>query len=88
MNESDDWKKNLLADPLLPKLLKQFHDEISLKASEVDEASNQDWFSLSLGWAIAKGLSPEKAHEFSIFLRYDLDYIEIVESAKKFGLTL
>ena len=36
----------------------------------VDPGNEQDWFSLTLGWAIAKGLEPEEAHKFAIHIRY------------------
>ena len=51
-------------------LVNQFHTEISNRAAEVDPSNEQDWYSISLGWAIAKGLTPELAHEFAIDIRY------------------
>lgn len=54
-------------------LAKQFEEEVHSKASEVDPSSEQDWYSLTLGWAIAKGLTPEQAHEFANHIRYHTD---------------
>jgi hypothetical protein len=47
-----------------------FKKELSDKSFEVDPSDEQDWYSLTLGWAIAKGLSPKDAHKFSTHLRY------------------
>ena len=49
-------------------LVNQFRTEISSRAAEVDPGNEQDWYSLSLGWAIAKGLTPALAHEFALEL--------------------
>lgn len=53
------------------KLEALFKTEVDDKATEVDPSNSQDWFSITLGWAIAKGLSPEDAHEFAIHIRYN-----------------
>lgn len=45
-----------------------FKNEIHDRASQIDEACTQDWFSLTLGWAIAKGLQPDDAHEFTNYI--------------------
>mgnify|MGYP003333640418 FL=1 len=53
------------------KLLEQeFKREVDDRAKDVDPGNEQDWFSLTLGWAIAKGLEPEEAHKFAIHIRY------------------
>lgn len=54
-------------------LIDQFTTEVHDRAEEVDETSEQDWYSLTLGWAIAKGLEPEPAHMFAIYIRYCTD---------------
>ena len=51
-------------------LVPLFKTEVADRASEIDPSSEQDWFSITLGWAIAKGLSVEDAHEFATHLRY------------------
>lgn len=50
-----------------------FKSEIADRANLVDPSNEQDWFSLTLGWAIAKGLTPDEAHEFASFIRYKTD---------------
>jgi hypothetical protein len=54
-------------------LLLQYQKEIWDRREDVDPSNEQDWFSLGLGWAIAKGLTPEEAHEFSIYIRYNTE---------------
>lgn len=53
--------------------VKNFKLEVADRAHEIDPNNEQDWFSLTLGWAIAKGFSPEAAHEFASFIRYKTD---------------
>ena len=54
-------------------LIDQFKTEVSDRAEEVDESNSEDWFSLTIGWAIGKGLEPEPAHMFAIYIRYHTD---------------
>jgi len=50
-----------------------FKVEVHDKAAEVDPGQEEDWRSLTLGWALAKGLTPEEAHEFSFHIRYNTE---------------
>lgn len=43
---------------------------------KIDPGQEQDWFSLSLGYFIAKGVEPKRAHTLAIHVRYDLLYWE------------
>lgn len=52
----------------------KFKTEMCEHADEVDPTGEQDWFSLSLGWAIGKGLTFEAAWEFAVRMRYTLHY--------------
>jgi hypothetical protein len=52
------------------QLIALFKTECHARASEVDPDNCQDWFSITLGWAIAKGLSPDDAYEFASHIRY------------------
>ena len=54
----------------LTELLKK---EVDDKSKEIDPDNEYDWLSLVIGWAIAKGLSPEEAIEFSYHIRYETD---------------
>lgn len=55
------------------ELLESFRREVTDRAAEVDPDNEQDWFSLTLGWAVAKGLTPEDAHKFATHVRYHTD---------------
>jgi hypothetical protein len=55
------------------QLIELFKTECSDRASEIDTDSSQDWFSLTLGWAVAKGLTPEAAYDFAVHIRYKTD---------------
>lgn len=68
-----DKKKLTLQEAIATALQAQFEEEVNRKAKEVDPSQDQDWFSLTLGWAIAKGLTPKEAHDFAIFIRYHTD---------------
>lgn len=54
-------------------LVSQFKTEVDDLGKEIDPSNEQDWFSLTLGWAIGKGLNIEDAHDFAIFIRYETD---------------
>jgi hypothetical protein len=59
--------------PELVELIPVFKAEVSDRSDEVDPSSSQDWFSLTLGWAIAKGLSPDDAHAFALHISHHTD---------------
>jgi len=50
-----------------------FKEEVSEKSKEIDPCNEQDWFSLTLGWAIGRGLDIDAAKEFAIYIRYKTD---------------
>lgn len=58
-------------------LLAEYKTQINDVAGDIDPHSEYDWFALTYGWAIAKGLSvgedPKGAHAFAIFIRYNTD---------------
>lgn len=56
--------------------LDKFKKEVCLKDKEIDPQGAQDWFSLSLGYFIALGINPNKAHELSMTARYTHHYWE------------
>lgn len=51
-----------------------FYTEVCSKSNAIDLDEEQDWTSLSIGWAIAKGMSIVKAHDFSLYARYNRQY--------------
>lgn len=54
-------------------LVKSFKVEVSDKANAIDPSQEEDWKSLTLGWALGKGLDPQTAMEFAIHIRYQTD---------------
>lgn len=57
----------------LDNLLQEYRDTVSSKAEEIDPSNEQDWYSMCLGWGLAKGLSVEQAHSFALHVSYDLN---------------
>ena len=61
-------------DPIKQKELEnQFKTEVHDRAKEIDESGEQDWYSMTLGWAIAKGITPDDAHDFARHIRYNTE---------------
>ena len=60
----------------LDSLAQVFKTEICDRSKEVDPENEYGWYELSLGWAIAKGLNIDDAHDFAIHVRYDLHYFK------------
>ena len=56
-------------------LTKQFVKDVMVRSDHQDVDINEDicWLSLTYGWAIAKGLSPDAAMTFAIHIRYHTD---------------
>lgn len=55
------------------ELIKLFKTECHDRAGEIDPENERDWYCLTLGWAIAKGLSPSDAYDFALHIRYKTD---------------
>jgi len=57
------------------ELTKQFkievHDKLDENIELQEEFQDEDFKSLTVGWAIAKGLSLEDALDFSSYIRYN-----------------
>jgi len=60
-------------NPKYEMLERAFKTEVYDRRVEIDSNNEQDWYSLTLGWAIAKGLNPANANEFALYIRYDTD---------------
>lgn len=54
-------------------LVQEFKTEVNDKASEIDPHDEYCWSSLTAGWALANGLSPDDANEFASYIRYNTD---------------
>jgi len=52
------------------KFEKLFKTEVDDKEQEVDPEKELDWYALTVGWAIGKGIKPKDAHAFSCHIRY------------------
>lgn len=48
----------------------KFKHEVIQRKNRVDPNNSEDWYSLALGWAIAKSMPPEEAHNFAKLIRY------------------
>lgn len=55
----------------IDNLLKEFHTQVSDKEDAIDPGSAEDWHSIAIGWALAKGLVPLEALDFAWKVRYD-----------------
>lgn len=55
------------------KLLREFKKEVTDYSDSIDPEGEEHWKSLTIGWAVAKGLEPEAAREFAIYVRYRTD---------------
>jgi len=55
------------------QLTRMFKKEASDKSNRIDANNELDWYSLTLGWAIGKGLSPTRAINFALYIRYNTD---------------
>ena len=51
----------------------RFELQVVTKSSEIDPEGDLDWFSLTVGWALANTMTPDDAHEFARFIRYYTD---------------
>ena len=49
-----------------------FDKEVSAKRHKIDPEDEHDWYSLTVGWAIAHGLRPKLAHELALHILTDL----------------
>lgn len=54
----------------LDELCEEFAAEVYAKGEEVDPSGEHDWLSLTVGWALAKGVDVDKAQEFATYI-YD-----------------
>ena len=50
-----------------------FKKEVDNRSGEIDPDNEYCWLSLTIGWAVAKGLSPEDAQRFGSYIRYQTD---------------
>ena len=66
MNSQAMAKTDMGVDALVSIFAVEVHD----RAVEIDPDNIQDWYSLTLGWAIAKGLPPDAALAFARHIRY------------------
>jgi hypothetical protein len=53
--------------------LRNFKRQVTDRGNQIDRHSEQDWYSITLGWAIANNMNPEEAHDFARFVRYHTD---------------
>lgn len=58
----------------LTPLEQKFKTEICERGSEIDPDEELDWNALSVGWALANGLSVDEAHDFARIVGYTYHY--------------
>lgn len=56
--------------------LNSFRQDCCEHSAEIDPSDEQDWFSLSIGYFIAKGMPIMRAYELALHARYDHEYWE------------
>lgn len=57
--------------PFDDRTIEAFKTEVHDKGSEIDPGDEYDWWSLTLGWALGKGMSPDDASSFATHIRYN-----------------
>ena len=61
-------------DDALVNAAGHFRDEVCARSAEIDPEVNLDWYSLSIGYLIGCGLSPDDADTVALWLRYQAHY--------------
>lgn len=61
---------NLMTEEQFQILKEESDRDIRDRPDEIDAECELDWHALTIGWAIAKGLSPQEAKEYSYRVRY------------------
>ena len=56
-------------DATVRALVTSYKKEIDARLDEINTPDTLDWYSLTIGWAIAKGLTPRDASEFMEYIR-------------------
>lgn len=57
-----------IGDPMVAKWKLDVYDRQKEK-NDIDPSMDHDWFDMAYGFALAHGLSPDKAYDFSLVLR-------------------
>lgn len=57
-----------------PDLIHSFKTEICDRAKEIDPSEELDWYALSYGYFLAKGVPLDDVSWLAIHVRYDLHY--------------
>jgi hypothetical protein len=54
--------------------LREFKRKVCDNSKEVDSSNELEWYSLSIGFFLAMGLSVDQAYDYAIAARYDYKY--------------
>lgn len=73
MTDDNKDKEKLIDNELKERLTEEWCTEVFDRAEEVDECNTQDWYSILIGWGLAKQLSPDQAWEFASYIRYEAE---------------
>ena len=60
-------------EKLIP-LYDEFYESVCKVSEDIDPHNNHNWSSLSIGWALAKGLNSEDALQFAQYARFTKYY--------------
>ena len=52
------------------QIVLDFENEVHNQSADIDPSCELHWESLTVGWALGKGLNPEEALEFTLYIRH------------------
>jgi hypothetical protein len=69
----DIHELTLTTKEAVKKLTHSFEIEVHDKAKMIDPENEHDWYSLTIGWGLGKGLPPNEAIEFAGYIRHETE---------------
>ena len=64
-SDQEPYVKYAIGKDGFDPLIEEFNLQVMSISDEVDPSNRHFWESIALGWALAKGLSPDDAQDFS-----------------------
>ena len=62
-----------VASSVIAQFEKDWKEVVYDRGDEVDPSNEQDWYSLTVGFALGKGFSIDVSHELASYIRYHTD---------------
>lgn len=53
--------------------LSEFAEQVTQFSEDIDPDNERCWLSLTVGWAVAKGMTGEDANDFATWVRYETE---------------